>query len=68
MTEPAGQNPKPAPKCIWYVLATVAGELQSLEDLGELTRDNAYFWNGLMAQRVSTRGDWAESKLGTILV
>ena len=64
MTEPAGQNPKPAPKCIWYVLATVAGELQSLEDLGELTRDNAYFWNGLMAQRVSTRGDWAESKLG----
>ena len=33
MDEPAGQNRKPASECIWYVLATVAGEPQSLQDL-----------------------------------
>ena len=64
MTEPAGTNSKPASKCIWYVLATVAGEPRSTQDLTRLARDNAYFWNGLMAPRVATLGGWAESTLG----
>ena len=40
MTEPAGTNSKPASKCIWYVLATVAGEPRSIPDLTGLARDN----------------------------
>ena len=64
MTELGGKNLKPASACIWYVLATVAGEPRSTQDLGRLMRDNAYFWNGLMAPRIATFGGWSESKLG----
>ena len=64
MTEPVGQNRKPASECIWYVLATVAGEPKSRQDLGQLTKDNAYFWNGLMGPRVAVYGGWPKNTLG----
>lgn len=49
-----GQNRRSAAKSIWYVLATIAGEPKSPQDLISLTTQNAHYWNGLMAPRVAT--------------
>ena len=63
MTEPDGQNRKPASKCVWYILATVAGEPQSLQEF-KLMSKNASFWNCLMSERATTYGGMMEDSLG----
>lgn len=60
----AGQNRRSAAKSIWYVLATIAGEPKSPQDLISLTPQNAHYWNGLMAGRVATYGGMVENALG----
>ena len=64
MTDVASQNHKTPSESIWYVLATVAGEPQSLEDLNSITPQNAHYWNGLMAPRIAVYGGMIESSLG----
>ena len=43
MTDVVTHHRKLPSESIWYVLATVAGELQSLEDLNSVTQQNAYY-------------------------
>ena len=64
MTDVASHHRKLPSESIWYVLATVAGELQSLDDLNSITQQNAYYWNGLMAPRVAVYGGMIESSIG----
>ena len=49
-----GEVPRPrlASECIWYVLATVAGEPEKSRNPGETARQNASYWNAIMADRL----------------
>ena len=43
-------NLRPAEECIWYVLATIAGEPGQSGDLSTMA-ENQRYWNGLMRER-----------------
>ena len=64
MTDASVHNQKNASDSIWYVLATVAGELASEQDLVGIAQQNRHYWNGLMAPRAATYGGMAEGQLG----
>ena len=54
----------PASTSIWYVLATVAGEPTSAQDVSQVSASNRYYWNGLMADRVAVYGGSYEMTIG----
>ena len=64
MPDSSGYNRRDASESIWYVLATIAGELASVQDLNRTAQQNRHFWNGLMAPRIATYGGMVESRLG----
>ncbi len=55
---------RPASTSIWYVLATVAGEPTSVQDVSQVSALNRYYWNGLMADRVAVYGGSYELTMG----
>ena len=55
---------RPASTSIWYVLATVAGEPTSVQDVSQASALNRYYWNGLMADRVAVYGGSYEMTMG----
>lgn len=57
---------RPASECIWYVLATVAGEPAETEGVGNATQTmqmNRHYWNGLMRERIGAAVTFYESRL-----
>ena len=54
---------RPAAECIWYVLATIAGEPHHLGHIGPMTDQNQYYWNGLMNDRLPTIGGLGMTRL-----
>ena len=50
----AQPNLRPAEECIWYVLATIAGEPGKSEEPIETMAENRRLWNGLMGLRWPT--------------
>ena len=54
---------RPAAECIWYVLATIAGEPNHLGHIGPMTDQNQYYWNGLMNDRLPTIGGMGMTRL-----
>ena len=47
---------KPASECVWYVLATIAGEVNTSHHYLETLSQNRYYWNGIMRERSITHG------------
>lgn len=57
---------KPASECIWYVLATIAGQPAAEEDLAEVNKifdGNKFYWNGLMRERLALIASIYETRL-----
>ena len=60
-------NRRPAEKCIWYVLATVAGEPVKARSEAEMERmlsENQRYWNGFMKRRIALMVSVYETLLG----
>ena len=47
---------RPADSCLWYVLATVAGEPGTSTDFEAIVERNRRYWNGLMRDRIRAGG------------
>ena len=57
---------RPATRCIWYVLATIAGEATLIVDVDEADTTmklNQYYWNGLMRERMLLTSGFFEARL-----
>ena len=60
MTQREQRALKPAEQCIWYVLATIAGEALPGDFDAEIAELNRLYWNGLMHERIARYGVLAE--------
>ena len=58
----------PAAGCIWFVLATIAGEAtltHNVDEADATMRLNQYYWNGLMRERMLLTRGFFEARLGS---